>query len=677
MSHIPFLEELVVVAGLAVLVALVLGRLRLPTITGLLIAGVVAGPHGLGLVQEREPIEVLAEVGVVLLLFGIGLELSLSRLRRIVRYLLVGGVIQVGGSFAVGLALGLAFGRDVASAFVLGCLFALSSTAIVLRLLGERRELDAPHGRFIVGVLIFQDLCVVPMVLLIPLLGGEADPLTRALDVGAALAKAAAVVVGVLVVARLVVPRALRWVAASRSRELFLLAVLTLCIGTAFLTSLVGLSLALGAFLGGVAVADTTYGHRALADVVPLRNAFMSLFFISLGMLLDPEIVMRRPLEVALLFGGFLGIKALFATVGALAMRFPARVAWLCAVGLAQFGEFGFVILRVAETHGLVAPEDSRAVIAAGILSMSVTPLLVGWAPRLTAGERLLAPVARLLTTGSLEDYPEVEDGLRDHAVVIGYGVSGQLMGQALSATGHRWVALELDADRVREAQARGRPVYYADATSPEALAHAGIEHAVVVAVMVDDPSAVPRILAAVEHQGPEATVLVRTHYLSRRDDLLRLGADEVVVEEVESGTEILARALRHLGVPPRVVRERLASVRRQTLRSARPPMPAAAALGRLRVDSVPLDEDSPAEGHSLVDLQLRRATGAVVFAIEREDELLQDDLADMALRPGDVLHLAGTEAALDAATEVLTGAPEATPPRRADLEASRRPLGD
>lgn len=658
------LEELVIVAGLGVLVALVLGRFRLPTITGLLVAGALAGPHGLGLVREREPIEVLAEIGVVLLLFTIGLEFSLSRLRRILKLLVVGGSIQVGATLAAVVGVAMALGRPLTEALAFGCMVALSSTAIVLRMLGERREVDAPHGRFIVGVLIFQDLCVVPMVLLVPLLaeGGTAGELGT--SVGVAMLKTVGVVVLVLLAARYLVPRSLAWVDASKSRELFLLAVLTLCVGTAWLTSLAGLSLALGAFLGGVAVADTTFGQRALGDILPLRDVFVSLFFISLGMLLDPDVFVTSAGFVVLLFVGFVVLKAVFATVAALAMRFPARVAWLAGVGLAQFGEFGFVLLRMAETGGLVPPEDARVVMAAGILSMSVTPLLLRWAPHMTAGERLLAPLAKLLSSDGIELHPEVEATVNDHVILVGYGVAGKLMAKALTRCGLPYVALELNAETVRQARARGEPVYYGDATSTETLEHAGIERAKVIAIMINDPSAVPRVIDAVRSCHSSAQILVRAHYLVQRQELLARGATDAVVEEVESGVELLAMTLRRMGVPRNLLDVRVTEAREETLASERSQLVGSSStwndnqvrLGRLKVDSVLIETGAAAVGQTLVELALRQRTGAIAFALERDGEPVQDGLPELPLAEGDVVHLAGAEPAIAAAAALLLG---------------------
>ncbi|HNN95443.1 MAG TPA: cation:proton antiporter, partial [Pseudomonadota bacterium] len=554
MGHIPFLDELALIAGLGVVVTLILARLRLPTVAGLLLVGALVGPQGLGLVRSTGSIEILAELGVVLLLFTIGLEFSLARLRHIFRSVALGGLTQVLLTTAVTLAVSVFFHQPVGRSVLYGFVFAMSSTAIVLRFLAERCELDAPHGRFIVGTLIFQDLCVVPMVLIVPLLGSASSGGDVLYAVALALGKAVVVVVATVAIARLLVPRVLSWVDASRSREIFLLAVLALCIGTAWLTSLVGLSLALGAFLGGMVVADTEYSHRAMGEMLPLRDAFVSLFFVSLGMLFDVRVPLAHPLTVALLLIGFLVGKGVLATLAALLMRFPARVAWLAGVGLAQFGEFGFVLVKLGEGAGVIDAESSRQLLAAGILSMFLTPALVGIAPHITAGERLLAPLARRLGARSIDEADaeaqQNHRAVKEHVVIVGYGVAGRLVAGALRRAELPYIVLELNAEVVRQARAGGEPVYYADATSLEALGHAHLSEARALVLLMNDPSAAQRVTDSARRIAPGVPILTRARYLGERDYLLRIGATDVVAEEVEGGVEMLARLLRRLAVP-------------------------------------------------------------------------------------------------------------------------------
>jgi CPA2 family monovalent cation:H+ antiporter-2 len=660
--HVPLLDELAIVAALAVAVTVLLARFKLPTVAGLLLAGALLGPFGLRLVSSVHAIEVLAEVGVVLLLFSIGLEFSLARLRDIMRQVALGGVLQVGLTTGVTTLIAVALGQPVGRGVFYGFAFALSSTAIVLRALAERRELDAPHGKFIVGTLIFQDLCVVPMVLIVPLLGASGPVGEAAVSIGVALGKAALVVVGTVLVARFVVPKILGWVDASRSREVFLLAILTLCIGTAWLTSMVGLSLALGAFLGGMVVADTEYSHRAMGDILPLRDAFVSVFFVSLGMLFDVRVVAAQPLLVGGLLAGFLLAKGLLATLAAMAMRFPSRVAWLAGVGLAQFGEFGFVLARLAQSNGVVDEAAVSPLLAAGIASMFLTPLLVRAAPHITAGERLLAPLERLIGVRSIDEADESRK-LENHVVVVGFGVAGLLAARSLAAASAPFVVLELNADNVRRGKELGLPVYYGDATSEEALGHAHLPEARLVVLLMNDQQAAQRVVDTLRRLAPQVPVLMRTRYLAEREGLMKMGARDVVAEEVEGAVEVIARLLRTIEVPRNVIDETIQGIRSETQTSERkqtvprPQLGDVRALSELKIESVLVRENSKAAGSSPVQMSLRSATGVLVVGLRRGEKLLQNPDPNASFEAGDVVYFVGTSGAIREALP-LFGAP-------------------
>ncbi len=646
MGHVPLLPELVVIVLVGVLASLLLARLRLPSAAGLLLAGAVLGPSGVGLVHESEAIEVLAEVGVVLLLFTIGLEFSLERFVRIARLVVVGGALQVGLTGAAAAGVALALGFTVAEAVFFAFVFALSSTAIVLRGLSERGETDAPHGRFIVGVLIFQDLCVVPMVLIVPILAGG-DEGGVAVPLAIALGKAAAVVTGTLLVSRVLVPRFFAVVDAARSREVFLLAVLGVCIGTAWLTSLAGLSLALGAFLGGMVVAGTQFGHRAMGEILPLRDVFTAVFFVSMGMLFDGEVAVEHPLLVLALTLAFVGGKALLAILAAMAMRFPARVALLAGVGVAQFGEFGFVLAQVADRAGLISTDEIQPLIAAGILSMFLTPVLVRLSPHITAGERLLRPLERLLGARGADEAVEHEGHLRDHVIVVGYGVGGQLLTRALAASHIPYVIVELNAETVRRVSAQGEHIYYGDVSSAEALLHVGLHQARAVVLLINDPQAARRGAATIRDAAPDVPVLLRTRYLREQEILEGLAAD-VVFEEIEAGVEMLARVLRRFDVPRNVIRERLDEARQTTQESARPTIVPRRRLGEmheledLKIEKVLLRPDAHAVGRSPRELGVRAMTGALVVAVRSGGKLVDSPDPDTTFRAGDIVYLVG-----------------------------------
>ncbi|HZF54099.1 MAG TPA: cation:proton antiporter [Polyangiaceae bacterium] len=668
MQPIPYLEELLVVAAGAVLAAIFLGRLKLPIITVLLLAGAAVGPHGLRLVTDPHRIEVLAEVGVVLLLFTIGLEFSLARLARIGRLVAVGGALQVGLTIAAVTGVLVVRGSTASRGIFFGCLIALSSTAIVLRALAERNEVDAPHGRFIVGALIFQDICVVPMMLIVPILAGRGEG-SAGLSVALALGKATIVVALTLVLARFLVPRFFGLVDKARSREVFLLSVLFICLGTAWLTALTGLSLALGAFLAGMILADSDYAHRAMGEVLPLRDVLTSVFFMSLGMLFDPRVIVQDPRGVAAWVAALLIGKGLIATLAALAMRFPLRVALIAGAGLAQFGEFGFVLARTGGDLGLLRATETRALLGGAILSMLVTPIALRVTPHLAAGASRLRGLSKLMGVQGIDEPAAEHAHLTGHVIVVGYGIAGRVLAAALRDCGMPYIVLEINAETVLAARKAGEPVYYADVTSQEALAHAHARDAKSIVLLINDPKAAERAIVAAKSHAPATPVFVRTHFLRDAPMLKSLGATEVVVEEVEAGIEMLSRALRQAGAPRNVLLGQIERARSSTQKTDRTEAPKSRRLrdlgdlGGLRVDSFLVHQGSFAVGRSARALDLRARTGALLVAVRRAGDLLDQVDPAEPFQAGDVLFLAGAQGSLaEALTLLEDGANPAEP---------------
>jgi len=644
------LEEITVIATVSVIVTLLLGRLKLPVVAGLVLSGALVGPKALSLAHDPEAIEVIAEVGVIFLLFTIGLEFSLSRLKNIFRQVALGGLLQVGVTTLVTSLICLSMDLSVPEAIVYGFVFALSSTALVLRTLGERGELDAPHGRFIVGTLIFQDLCIVPMVLIVPLLINGLDKPETWQAIMFALAKATLVVVLLFAVSRKVIPHLFRWVNASRSNEVFILTVLCLCIGTAYLTSLTGLSLALGAFLAGMIVADTDFRHRAMGDILPLRDVFVSFFFVSLGMFFDFQLLAEKPLEVGLLLLAFIGGKGLIAILAASFMRFPPRAAWLAGVGLAQFGEFGFIILQLAIQEGVVIESEIGTLLNAGILSMFLTPLLVYKAPHFTAGERALDPLAKLLRARSAEELEDRTVGHSDHVVVIGYGLAGRLLTNSLSRLKIEAVALEMNSDNVELGRKLGDPVYYADATSEEALGHAHVESCRAIVIMINDNQAIERVISTIARMKVKAPVFVRTQYMRGSEKLSHELPVNIVASEVEGGLEILSLVLNQLQIPRNLIIREVDQAREETMHSDREysssplPLEAHAGLKDLKVEKLIVTARSRVAGQSPRNLDLAESTGISILAVRRKDSLLVHRLADIIFQPEDLVYCLGSK---------------------------------
>ncbi len=545
MEEITVLRDLLLIFAIGVGVAFTLKKFGVPSLAGFIVAGILIGPNALGVIPNAHDVELLAEIGVVLLLFGIGLELSLDKLRRVWKPVLIGGTLQVGLSIAATTGVAMAFDLPMGKSIFLGCMVAISSTAIVLRGLEHRGEIDAPHGRFALGILVFQDLCVVPMMLAIPLLAGTGGGgWAPVLSMG----KAALVVGGVVVASRIVVPWFLHLIAHTRQRDLFVLAVFLVCIGTAWVVSLFGISLALGAFLAGLVVASSDYRHQAMADLIPFREVLASLFFISVGMLLDPAALFKDPLPIFGLFAAILFGKALIILFVGLVMRIPLRVTLITGMILSQIGEFLFVLARAAEGTGLLDGSLTSQLMAAAILSMLVTPLLMYVSPKFAAGVTKFGILQRYLGVDGGEEKGDSKR-LSDHVIIAGYGVAGEELASALRLQDVPYVIVEFNAETVRNLRQKKEPVFFGDVTSEEVLHRLGVHRAKEMVIVISDSDAALRALGTARRLVPELPVLVRARYVGEVPELMDAGATSVVPSEYESAVEIVSQVLLRHGI--------------------------------------------------------------------------------------------------------------------------------
>ncbi len=661
MQHLDFLGDLLVVFFVGGLVIYAVRPLKLPPIIGLLVAGALLGPHGLSLVSNAERVEGLAELGVVLLLFTIGIEFSLASLLGMWKVVLGAGGAQVVLTIAGGATAAMWFVDDWRKGVFFGFLAALSSTAIVLRLLGQRGELGTPQGRVALGILLFQDLCVVPLVLLAPLLAGAEG---ASAGVGKTLLLAVAVVVGVVVAARTIVPMVLERVVRARSRELFLTLLVVLCLGTAWLTSLAGLSLALGAFLAGLAVSESEYAHQALAESIPFRDAFGSLFFVSIGMLLDVRFLVDNVLVVAAITLGVIVIKTIAAGLPTLLLGYPLRVAAVVGFGLAQVGEFSFVLSHAGRELGLLTAPQYQALLAATVVTMMLTPGLL-WVGD-TAGRRLGAK--RFVPWGAVEQAPSEHVLPEDHVIVVGYGVNGHNVCRALRATSIPYVVLELNPETVRAAREAGEPIYYGDSTRAAMLEHLGINRARVLVCAISDAAATRQTTSIARAANPKVHIIVRTRFVAEVEELRRLGADEVIPEEFETSVEIFSRALDQFSVPRNVVLDFVGQLREGTYEMLRNPTMLVErrssdglVLPGVEVQTVRVRSDAPAVGRSLGDLDLRSKTGATVAAVYRGGKTLGSPGADFRFEENDVIVVIGDHRQLDEALVTLSSSPQSS----------------
>jgi len=539
--HSGILNDLVVIFALAVAIVLVLRRVGVPAIAGFILAGVVVGPHSLGVVSEPEEVSFLAEIGVALLLFSIGMELSLERVRRLWQPILLGGGLQVCVTAAVTGVILHAIGVDGGVAVLLGCVVAISSTAVVLSALRSRGEIDAPHGRVTLGILIFQDLMVVPMILLVPMLAGGPTSLQT---LAWALAKSVAVIAAVIVGARIVVPRFLGVIARTRQRDLFVLSVFLVSVGTAWLVSTTGVSLALGAFLAGLVVAGSEYRHQAMSDLVPFREVFASLFFVSVGMLLSPASIVANAAPIAALLAAIVVGKGVIATLSALALRIPLRVCVLAGLALAQVGEFSFVLLTSGRDAMTMPQPLTDNLTVAVILSMLLTPLVIAVAPRVSAGMGRAPVITRRLQVRTPGEKDGLSHVLHDHVIIAGYGLAGQELAHSLEDLGIPFLVVDLNAENVRRAIEQAMPAYFGDVTSPEVLESLGAGRARELVVVINDTGAAERAIRAARTVAPDLPVVVRATYATDVNRLIRAGATEVVTAELEASVEVTRRVL-------------------------------------------------------------------------------------------------------------------------------------
>ena len=661
MSDPHFLRELIIVLTATIAIVFIFQKLRLPAIVGFLLTGVIIGPHGFQLIQSVDQVETLAEVGVVLLLFTIGLEFSLETILSVQRRVVWAGLLQVVLTTLVVLAVARLLGASVEVGLFYGFLVSLSSTAIVLRIYHDRGEIDSLQGRLASGLLLFQDLCVVPMMLLLPVLAGSGqDSIFLVVWV---LAKSLITLVAIVWTARQLLPRLLHQVALLRNREIFVLFVVLVCFGTAWLTSETGLSLALGALVAGLVISESELSHQIVADILPLRDCFSGIFFISIGMLLNLGLLSQdfriTLLELLLM----IGIKSLVLFAVFWWLYRSIRLGVVLGLGLAQIGEFSFVLAKAGINFKLLSPADGQIFLAASILSMMATPFLIQWAHAWAFGFEGLFNKDTAFN-GSRSGEAKETASATGHVIVVGYGLNGQNLARVLKEVGIPYRVLEMDPDLVRSAKAGGEPISFGDGTRPEILQQVDIEKARVLVVAISDPAATARLVSQARRLRTDLYIIVRTRYVVEIDRLYRLGANQVIPEEFETSVEIFARVLQEYHIPRNVISLQVDLIRKEhygTLRGIRLQGKQLDALSQFLVgttsDIFSIVEASPAVGKSLEEINLPLRSGVSVIAVVRDGKSYPNVGDDFKLAVGDMLVLLGGHKALDDAAQILNPA--------------------
>lgn len=642
-------KDLLVILGLSIAILLVGYRFHVPPVVGFILTGALSGPHGLGLIGQVGDVETLAEIGIVLLLFGIGMEFSLKKLMQVKRFCFLGGSLQVGLTVAGGLIAGLLLvGWPWKESLFLGCLLSMSSTAVVMRLLEQKGETSSPQGRLSISILIFQDIIAIPMLLLIPFLGSHAGIGTGDTPSPWLFVKGVAIVGIVFICAQRVVPRLMLLVTRTRNKELFLLTVLTLCFGVAWLTSSLGLSLTIGAFLAGLIVSESEYSNEAVSHIFPFQALFISFFFISIGMLLDVNFFIAQPFTILATLVGVLLLKIVTAGITTVILGMPIRTAVLVGVALSQVGEFSFVLSKAGIPYGLGSEYHYQLFLSVALLSLATSPLLFNLAPTFAEWIAAVEALPRWLKTGLSPLSHDQHKPLKNHIIIIGFGVSGKNLAHSSKLANIDYTILEMNPDTVKEYKILGEPIQFGDASHASVLDHVGIQSAKAMAVLVNDPIAARRMVQVARDANPSLYIIVRARYVQEMPLFFKLGANEVVPDEYGTSIEVFSRVLQQYYIPHDEIEKYVEEIRAdgyEVLRSQFGP----ARLAEIKMNllgvefnSIRLHPRSPLIGKSLLEAELRRTYGLTILLIRRGGEIVSSPTPDTILNQNDVIVVVG-----------------------------------
>ena len=654
LETVDILTDFVLIFSLAVGIVFLFHKLRIVPIVGYLVSGVIIGPSVIGLVKDQTMIELFAEIGVILLLFTIGIEFSLKELIKSRRNIVLGGGTQVLLTIIVVTLIAIAAGQPLGIAIFLGFLVSMSSTAIVLRILSEKAEMESPNGKVAISILIFQDLSIILMVLLVPLLAGTAGTSSSAMIFS--ILKAVAIVLLLIMAGRFIVPAVFYQIVKTRNRELFLLGMIAICVGTATLTSMVGLSLAIGAFIIGLIISESEFSHQALSEILPLRDVFNSLFFISIGMLLDLGFVLDNFSIILTVVIMIMLIKFMLTMVTTVLMRYPLHTAFLVGLSLAQVGEFSFVLSLIGIQQGLLNNDIYQIFLASAILTMIATPFMIQIGPR----------IEDIITRhGKKSDHIKKETvgyGFEDHVVIAGYGMNGRNLAKVLSVVKIPFVVVEMNPETVISEKNKGLPIFYGDASKEEVLKLTNISAAKILVVAISDAAHTRMMVRTARKLNPGIYIITRIRYISELEELYELGANEVIPEEFETSIEIFSRVLSRYLIPNEEIQKNVEMVRKDGYEMIRDIYHKSRSLDDLghHLTNIELETfrvmgESIAAGKNLAELNLRKQWGFTVLAIQRGNNVLYNPDGEEKLLVDDIVVLMGNRERLPDVSAVFT----------------------
>ena len=656
MDGLIFFHKLLIILGFSVPVIYIFNKLKFPSIIGFLITGIIIGPYGLKLITDTAGIQLMAEIGVAFLLFTIGIEISLSRfLKHLSEFLLTGG-LQVFLTFLAGIVIGFLLQLSMNQAIFIGFLLAHSSSALALKMLKDRGDEDSPHGRISIGINLFQNIIVVPMMLLIPFLAGDSGPTTG--EIFWKLFKSILIIVAILVAARYIIPFVLERLANTRMRDVFVITSIVITLGIAWLTNALGLSLAIGAFLAGLAISDTDFTHQIISDVNPFRDIFLSVFFVSLGMILNLDFARQNLSYILFISLVIILIKAAIVFGLVKILKYPLRTMILSGVLLSQIGEFSFVLASIGFKNNIISEYIYQIFISASVLTFIVSPLLIAFTYYILSRKS----VSNLLAETKASDKPQMQ--VKNHVIVCGMGLNGRNLIKVLKETAINYVIIDLNFKHIRDAKNQDeKNIIWGDASNTEILKRANIQTARVMVIAISDRFLTKSCVSVAKALNPNLHIIVRTKYVTDIEDLLTLGADDIIPEEFETSIQIFSRVLKMFHIPNSITLAQGNIIRSKAygvFRDVRYTQEAFDQIGQIlaqgTIDTCYITAGNTSIGKSIKEIDLKAQSGAMIINIIRDNKTITHPPSNFIFKEADQIVLFGSHAAIDLALKILGG---------------------
>ncbi|MEJ5166853.1 MAG: cation:proton antiporter [Thermoanaerobaculia bacterium] len=635
----------------------ILNKFKIPSLLGFLLSGFILGPYGLKILKDMETIKKVADIGIILLLFAVGIEFSKEMVISLRKKFIISGTSQFFLTFSFILLLSVLFEVKFQEGVIAGFLITLSSTAVIFKILLDRGEMDTPQGKVMAAISLFQDLMAIPIMFVLPFFTGEK------LNFKLFFLK---ILIGFCFVFTLfyalknIFPKIFFEIAKTKQREIFILSILSFCLAVAYLTYLSGLSVALGAFIAGLVVAQSEFAHQAMSDILPFKESFLGIFFVSVGALLNFVYFKENIFKILLITLIIFIIKFFTGSLAGLLSGTPLKYSLQVGFGIFPIGEFSFIIAHQGLKLNLIDSNFYQVFVISSVMTIFLAPFIFKYYNEIS-NKIISIPFIKKRLKYHRERESVVYPRLKDHIIIIGFGLNGRNLAFVLKEAKIPYVVLELNIDTVQQELKKGEPIFYGDGSSKEVLLNLGIKNAKLLVVVISDPIAIRRIVSIAKEENPDVYIIVRTRYVLEVETLKGLGADEVIPEEFETSIEIFSRVLDRFGVPINLILNYAEKIREgsyQSLRNLSLPKKSLETgkdfLKYVEIERYQILESSKLSQKSLKEIDLRAKTGATILAIQRFEEIISNPPADFIIKAGDILILYGKSEDINSAISFL-----------------------